>query len=44
MIAGALLTIAIVLGEFTIASLAVFDTFPTYVQYVNQNKTYPLGP
>ncbi|MBM2821517.1 MAG: putative transporter permease protein [Thermoleophilia bacterium] len=42
-IAGALLTIAIVMGEFTIASLAVFDTFPTYVQYVNQNKTYPAG-
>jgi putative spermidine/putrescine transport system permease protein len=42
-IAGALLTIAIVLGEFTIASLAVFDTFPTYVQYINQNKTYPAG-
>jgi putative spermidine/putrescine transport system permease protein len=42
-IAGALLTLAIVMGEYTIASLAVFDTFPVYIQYVNQNKAYPAG-
>jgi putative spermidine/putrescine transport system permease protein len=42
-LAGALLTLAIVMGEFTIASLAVFDTFPVYIQYVNQNKTYPAA-
>jgi putative spermidine/putrescine transport system permease protein len=40
-LAGAFLTLAIVMGEFTIASLAVFDTFPIYIQYINQNKAYP---
>jgi putative spermidine/putrescine transport system permease protein len=39
-IAGALLTLAIVMGEYTIASLAAFDTFPIYIQYINQNKAY----
>ena len=23
------------------ASLAVFQTFPIYIQYINQNKAYP---
>jgi len=41
--AGAFLTLAIVMGEFTIASLATFDTFPIYLQYINQNKAYPAG-
>ena len=40
-LAGAFLTLAIVMGEFTIASLATFDTFPVYIQYINQNKAYP---
>ena len=40
-LAGSFLTLAIVMGEFTIASLAVFDTFPIYIQYINQNKAYP---
>lgn len=39
-LAGALLTLAIVMGEFTIASLAAFDTFPVYIEYVNHNKVY----
>jgi putative spermidine/putrescine transport system permease protein len=42
-LAGALLTLAIVMGEYTIASLASFDTFPVYIQYVNQNKAYPAA-
>ena len=42
-LAGAFLTLAIVMGEFTIASLAVFDTFPVYIQYINQTKTYPAA-
>lgn len=42
-VAGALLTLAIVMGEYTIASLAAFDTFPVYIQYINQNKTYPAA-
>lgn len=39
-LAGALLTLAIVMGEFTIASLGSFNTFPIYIQYINQNKAY----
>jgi len=42
-LAGALLTLAIVMGEYTIASLASFDTFPVYIQYVNQTKAYPAA-
>ena len=42
-IGGAFLTLAIVMGEFTIASLATFDTFPIYLQYINQNKAYPAA-
>ncbi len=42
-VAGALLTLAIVMGEYTIASLATFDTFPVYIQYINQNKAFPAG-
>ncbi len=42
-LAGAFLTLAIVMGEFTIASLAQFKTFPVYIQYINQNKAYPAG-
>jgi len=42
-LAGSFLTLAIVMGEFTIASLSQFNTFSVYVQYINQNKTYPAG-
>ncbi len=42
-LAGSFLTLAIVMGEYTIASLAQFNTFSVYVQYINQNKTYPAG-
>jgi putative spermidine/putrescine transport system permease protein len=42
-LAGAFLTLAIVMGEYTIASLATFDTFPIYLQYINQNKAYPAA-
>ena len=31
------------MGEFTIASLAAFDTFPVYIQYINENKAYPAA-
>ncbi|HEY6075781.1 MAG TPA: ABC transporter permease subunit [Gaiella sp.] len=37
---GSFLTLAIVMGEFTIASLAQFKTFPVHIQYVSQNKPY----
>jgi putative spermidine/putrescine transport system permease protein len=42
-LAGAFLTLAIVMGEYTIASLAQFYTFPVYIQYINQNKAFPAG-
>jgi putative spermidine/putrescine transport system permease protein len=37
---GAFLTLAIVMGEFTIASLSAFFTFPTYIQQINSEKVY----
>ena len=40
---GSFLTLAIVMGEFTIASLAAFHTFPTYIQYVNETKATPAA-
>jgi putative spermidine/putrescine transport system permease protein len=42
-LSGAFLTLAIVMGEFTIATLSVFDTFPTYIQYINETKAYPAA-
>ena len=38
--AGAFLTLAIVMGEFTIASLALFNTFPIFINQVNQEQPY----
>lgn len=38
MLAAALLTLAIVLGEFTMASLSLFNTFPVFVAYVGQTQ------
>jgi putative spermidine/putrescine transport system permease protein len=37
---GSFLTLAIVMGEFTIASLSSFQTFPTYIQLVNETQPY----
>ncbi len=42
-LSGAFLTLAIVMGEFTIASLSAFHTFPTYLQYVNESQAYPAA-
>ena len=42
-LAGAFLTLAIVMGEFTIANLAAFHTFPIYIQYINETKAYPAA-
>ena len=39
-LSGAFLTLAIVMGEFTIASLALFNTFPVYINQVNQEQPY----
>jgi putative spermidine/putrescine transport system permease protein len=37
---GSFLTLAIVMGEFTIASLAQFNTFPIYIELVNETQAY----
>jgi len=42
-LSGAFLTLAIVMGEFTIATLSAFHTFPTYIQYVNETQAYPAA-
>jgi len=42
-LAGSFLTLAIVMGEYTIASLSQFNVFSVYVQYINQNKSYPAS-
>ena len=42
-IAGAFLTFALVMGEFTMASLALFTTFPTCINYIGQTKANPAA-
>jgi len=42
-LAGSFLTLAIVMGEFTIASLSAFHTFPIYIQSVNESQAYPAA-
>ena len=40
---GSFLTLAIVMGEFTIANLAAFHTFPIFIQFVNESQGFPAG-
>ncbi|HXY80047.1 MAG TPA: ABC transporter permease subunit [Gaiellaceae bacterium] len=42
-LAGSFLALAIVMGEFTIASLAAFKTFPIELEYVNETQAYPAA-
>lgn len=42
-LAGSFLTLAIVLGEFTIANLSQFHTFPIFLQYTNETQAYPAA-
>jgi putative spermidine/putrescine transport system permease protein len=42
-LSGAFLTLAIVMGEFTIANLALFYTFPVYINYIGQTTAYPAA-
>jgi putative spermidine/putrescine transport system permease protein len=42
-LAGSFLTLAVVMGEFTIANLAAFHTFPIFIQYVNESQGFPAG-
>jgi putative spermidine/putrescine transport system permease protein len=43
MLAGAFLTLAIVMGEFTIASLLLFNTFPVFIEYIGETTAYPAA-
>ena len=40
-LAASFLTLAIVMGEFTIANLAAFHTFPIFIQYANESQGVP---
>lgn len=42
-LAGSFLTLAIVMGEFTIANLSAFRTFPLFLQYVNETQANPAA-
>jgi putative spermidine/putrescine transport system permease protein len=42
-LAGAFLTFALVMGEFTMAHIALFDTFPTYINYIGQTQANPAA-
>jgi putative spermidine/putrescine transport system permease protein len=43
MLGGAFLTLAIVMGEYTIASLLLFQTFAVYMQYVGETQAQPAA-
>jgi putative spermidine/putrescine transport system permease protein len=42
-LAASFLTLAIVMGEFTIANLAAFHTFPIFLQYLNETQGFPAA-
>jgi putative spermidine/putrescine transport system permease protein len=42
-LAGSFLTLAVVMGEFTIANLARFNTFPLFIQYTNETQGFPAA-
>jgi putative spermidine/putrescine transport system permease protein len=42
-LAGSFLALAIVMGEFTIANLGQFHTFPIFLQYINETQAYPAA-
>jgi putative spermidine/putrescine transport system permease protein len=42
-LAGSFLCLAIVMGEFTIANLAAFQTFPIYIYRVQESSAYPAA-
>ncbi len=43
MLGGAFLTLAVVMGEFTISSLLLFQTFAVYIQYIGNTKAQPAA-
>lgn len=42
-LSGAFLTITLVMGEYTISSLMLFNTFSVYMQYVGATETNPAS-
>ena len=42
-LAGSFLALAIVMGEYTIANLSRFNTFPIFIQYTNETQAYPAA-
>jgi putative spermidine/putrescine transport system permease protein len=42
-LAASFLTLAIVMGEFTIANLAAFHTFPIFLQYTGESQGFPAA-
>ncbi len=38
-----LLTVTLVIGEFTMASLMLFNTFPVYMEYIGETKANPAA-
>jgi putative spermidine/putrescine transport system permease protein len=42
-LAASFLTLAIVLGEYTISSLLLFDTFAVYIQHIGKTQAYPAA-
>ncbi len=43
MLGGAFLTVAIVMGEYTISSLLLFNTFAVYMQYIGGTEAQPAA-
>jgi putative spermidine/putrescine transport system permease protein len=42
-LAGSFLTLAIVMGEFSIANLSAFHKFTIFIQYVNESQGFPAA-
>jgi len=40
---GSFLTLAIVMGEYTMASLSSFNTFPVYIEFINESQAQPAA-
>jgi putative spermidine/putrescine transport system permease protein len=43
LLSGIFLTMTLVLGEYTVASLMLFNTFPVYIQYVGATEAQPAA-
>lgn len=43
MVSSAFLTLTLVMGEYTVSSLMLFNTFSVYMQYIGQSKANPAA-